>query len=142
MSKRFFKSLLILFLSVGLTAASFAQETTGSITGTITDEEANPLPGVSVTINSPALMGTLSYVTSETGSFRFPALPVGRYVVKAEMAGFKTYTRGEVAVRVGMVVTIDIVMEVTALEEQITVTATSPVVDVEQSKISVVMDKD
>jgi hypothetical protein len=134
--------LLIIFLSVGLTAASFAQETTGSITGTITDEEANTLPGVSVTVNSPALMGTLSYVTSETGSFRFPALPVGRYVVKAEMAGFKTYTREEVSVRVGMVVTLDIVMEVTALEEQITVTATSPVVDVEQSKISVVMDKD
>jgi hypothetical protein len=50
--------------------------------------------------------------------------------------------REEVIVRVGMVVTIDIVMEVTALEEQITVTATSPVVDVEQSKITMVMDKD
>jgi len=142
MSKGFFQSLLILFLAVGLFAASFAQQTTGSIRGMITDEEANPLSGVSVTVNSPALMGTLNYVTTETGAFRFPALPVGHYVVKAEMAGFKTYTREEVIVRVGMVVTIDVVMEVTALEEQITVTATSPVVDVEQSKISVVMDKD
>ena len=142
MSKRLLKSLLILFLSVGLTAASLAQETTGSIRGTITDEEGNLLPGVSVTVSSEALMGDLSYVTSETGSFRFPALPVGHYTVKAEMSGFKTFTRKEVIVRVGMVVTIDIIMEITALEEEVTVTATSPVVDVEQSKISVVMDKE
>jgi hypothetical protein len=136
------KFLFILFLSVGLTAASFAQETTGSIRGTITDEEGTPLPGVTVTATSPALMGDLSYVTTETGAFRFPALPVGHYAVKAALTGFKTSTREEVIVRVGMVVTIDITMEVTALEEQITVTAASPVVDVEQSKISVVMDKD
>jgi hypothetical protein len=136
------KSLLILFLFFGLTAASFAQETTGSIRGIITDEEGTPLPGVTVTASSPALMGDLSYVTTETGAFRFPALPVGHYTIKAEMSGFKAFTREEVIVRVGMVVTIDIEMEVSALEEQITVTASSPVVDVEQSKISVVMDKD
>ncbi len=88
------------------------------------------------------MMGDLTYVTTETGVFRFPALPVGRYTITAELPGFKTFVREEVIVRVGMAVTIDIIMEVTALEEQITVTAASPVVDVEQSKISVVMDKD
>jgi hypothetical protein len=74
MSKGFLQSLLILFLFVGLTASLFAQETTGSIRGTITDDEGNPLPGVSVSVNSPALMGTLNYVTAETGAFRLSQL--------------------------------------------------------------------
>ena len=136
------KSLFILLLSVGLTAALFAQETTGSIKGTITDEEGNSLPGVSVTVSSPSLMGGLSYVTTETGAFRFPSLPVGHYTVKAELSGFKTSIREEVIVRIGMVVTIDVAMEMTAIEEEITVTAASPIVDTESSKLSVVMDKD
>ena len=142
LNKIFFKSMLILFLALGLTAAVYAQQTTGSITGTITDEEGNPLPGVNVTATSDALMGEQTYVTSAAGTFRFPALPVGHYNIKAEIAGFQTITREEIIVRVGMVVTIDLTMTVTALEEEVTVTATTPTVDVEQSKISVVMDKD
>jgi len=131
-----------LCLSLGLATASFGQAITGSVKGTITDDEGNPLPGVSVTASSPSMMGIRTYVTSETGSFRFPALPVGHYTIKAEMSGFKTVIREEIIVRVGMVITIDTTMEMTAIEEEITVTAASPVVDVEQSKISVVMDKD
>lgn len=142
MSKKLLKCLLILFLSVGLAGASFAQVITGSIKGTITDDEGNPLPGVSVTASSPSMMGTKTYISTETGSYRFPALPVGHYTIRAELSGFKTVTQPEIIVRVGMVLTIDITMEMTTIEEEVTVTATSPVVDVEQSKISVVMDKD
>jgi len=87
-------------------------------------------------------MGTKSYVTTETGSFRFPALPPGHYTLTAELAGFKTTKREEIIVRVGMFVEIDITMEVAAIQEEVTVTAASPTVDVEQSKITVVMDKD
>jgi len=131
-----------LCLSLGLATASFGQATTGSIKGTITDEEGNSLPGVSVTVSSPAMMGIKTYVTTETGSFRFPALPVGHYTIKVELPGFQTVVRGEVIVRVGMALTIDTTMAMTTIEEEITVTATSPVVDMEQSKISVIMDKD
>ena len=87
-------------------------------------------------------MGTQTYVTTDTGVFRFPALPPGHYTISAEMPGFKTVTRGEVIVRVGMVVTVDITMEMTTLEEEVTVTAASPVVDVEQTKLAVIMDKE
>lgn len=87
-------------------------------------------------------MGTQTYVTTDTGSYRFPALPPGHYTIKAEMPGFKTVTRGEIIVRVGMVVTVDIAMEMTTLEEEVTVTAASPVVDVEQTKLAVIMDKE
>lgn len=142
MSKRLLKVLLILCLSVGLTSVSFAQMTTGAIKGTITDEEGNFLPGVTATATSDALMGTQTYVTTDTGAFRFPALPPGHYTLRAEMPGFKTVTRAEIIVRVGMVVTVDVTMSMTTIEEEITVTATSPVVDMEQTKLSVVMDKE
>ncbi|MFQ6069153.1 MAG: carboxypeptidase regulatory-like domain-containing protein [Candidatus Aminicenantales bacterium] len=139
MSKKILLGFLVLFLSAAL---AFAQTQTGSIKGIITDEEGNPLPGVTVTASSEALMGKQSYVTTETGAYRFPALPPGHYTITAEMPGFKTVTRSEIIVRVGMVVTIDLTMEMTTIEEEVTVTAASPVVDVEQTKIAVVMDKD
>ncbi len=133
---------MVLLFALGLCSAILAQETTGSIRGTIKDSEGNLLPGVSVTVSSPVLMGTKSYVTTETGSFRFPALPPGRYILTAELAGFKTTKREEIVVRVGMFVDIDITLEMAAIQEEVTVTAASPTVDVEQSKITVVMDKD
>ncbi|MCK4789121.1 MAG: TonB-dependent receptor [Desulfobacteraceae bacterium] len=142
MSKKLTKCFIILCLALGLTTASFGQATTGSIKGTITDNEGNSLPGVSVTASSPAMMGIKTYVTTETGSFRFPALPVGHYTIRAELPGFKTLVRAEIIVRIGMVLTIDFTMEMTTIEEEVTVTAASPTVDVEQSKISIVMDKD
>jgi len=133
---------LVLCLLVALHLSSFAQRQTGSIKGTIYDNQKTPLPGCAVTAASEALMGTKSYVTSETGVFRFPALPPGAYTIKVEMPGFTSVTRENIAVRVGMVVSVDIIMEMATIEEEISVTAASPVVDVEQTKIAVVMDKD
>ena len=135
-----FKRLFVFSLAFLFAASLWGQELTGSLRGTITDTEGNPLPGVTVTISSPALMGTRSFVTTETGSFRFPSLPPGSYKVVAELKGFKTVERTDVIVRVGMTVTVDIQMEVAAVEEEITVVAASPVVDVQSSKLAVTVD--
>jgi len=136
-TSNFFAFLLFFAL---IASSAFSQQQTGTIRGVITDQDGNPLPGVTVTVTSEAIMGTQSYVSTETGSFRFPALPPGTYKLTAEMTGFKTYTRENIIVRVGMTVTIDFAMEVATVEEEITVTAASPVVDVQSTKISVVMD--
>ncbi|MFB0566490.1 MAG: carboxypeptidase regulatory-like domain-containing protein [Candidatus Aminicenantaceae bacterium] len=142
MDKNLTKVILILCLSTVLCLSSFAQRQTGSIKGTITDNEKIPLPGCTVTASSDALMGTKSYVTSKTGAYRFPALSPGTYIIVAELPGFATVSRGNIVVRVGMVVTVDITMQMATLEEEITITAASPVVDVEQTKIAVTMDSD
>jgi hypothetical protein len=136
MIKKLTKILLILGLSIGLLTVSHAQEQTGSIKGTITDSEGSAIPGVTVTASSDALMGTKAYITTEVGAFRFPALPPGIYTLKAESQGFKTVTRRNIFISVGMVVTLNITLEMTAIEEEVTVTAASPVIDVRQSKIS------
>jgi hypothetical protein len=141
MSTKPIKFFFILCLLAGLTAASFAQRQTGSIKGTITDTEGDALPGCTISLKSESLMGMRTYTTVETGTYRIPSLPPGIYTIKAEMPGFKTITRGNIVVRVGMVVTININMEITTIEEDIIVIANPPVIDVEQTKISVITDK-
>ena len=142
MEKRFIRILLIFLCVATLISFSSAQQLTGSLKGAVTDSEGHPLAGVAVTLSSPSLMGNQFYVTAETGLYRFAALPPGTYKVVAALPGFKTIARDNIIVRVGMTVSIDIVMEVAAVEEEVTVTATSPTVDIESSKIAVTMDND
>jgi len=128
--------LLLTILVFGLSSMGYGQGQTGSIRGIVTDEEGSPLPGVTVTITSPALMGTLSFVTDQEGKYRFPSCPPGEYQIKAEIAGFKTVERKGVIVHVGFTVSVNIKMEPTTIEEEITVTAPSPLVDTKASKVS------
>ncbi len=83
-------------------------------------------------------MGTQVFTTSESGTFRFPAVPPGSgYLITVEMPGFKTLKRGDITVNVGKTVMIKIQLERAALEEEVTVIAPSPTVDVTSSKVSI-----
>ncbi len=139
MNKKIFKVSLILLLAFGLTSASFAQgRQTGSISGTVVDSEGNLLPGCTVTLSGPKLLGTKSYVTSDMGKFRFPSIAPGRgYELRVELPGFKTTIRKDLIVRMGKATTVKIELDITTLEEEVTVVAASPVVDIETSKVSV-----
>ena len=138
MNKKGLKVLLVLLLSVGLTTISLAQRQTGSVSGKITDDEGIQLPGVSVTLNSPSIMRQLSYTTTETGDFRFPAVPPGsKYKLTVEISGFKTLIQAELVVGVGRTTRVAFEMVPTTLSEEITVTAPSPTVDVTSTKQAV-----
>jgi hypothetical protein len=139
MNTKILKASLIFLVALGMTSIAFAQGTqTGSIHGEVVDTEGNVLPGCTVTLSGPKLIGQRIYVTSDAGNFRFPALSPGRdFQVRVEMPGFKTVIRPGLIVSVGMVTEIEVVMEVTTLEEEVTVTAESPVVDVQTSKTSI-----
>ena len=66
----------------------------GKLTGTVTQEDLAVIPGATVEISSPALLGgPRSGTTSETGTYVFLNLPVGRYTVTASLQGFKTILR-------------------------------------------------
>jgi len=130
MRKKSLKALLILFLSMSLISTALAQRQTGNLTGKMIDEDGVPLPGVSLTLSSPALLGTKNYVSTETGSYRFPALPPGIYTITCELSGFKKVIQEGLIISVGKTTTITITLEPSLIEEEITVTATSPVVDV------------
>ena len=84
-----------LFAAVLLLASSaFAQGigTTSSVSGTVTSD-GKPLPGVSVTVSSPALQGTRTAVTGEGGGYNFPGLPPGLYTITYELEGMQRMTK-------------------------------------------------
>lgn len=130
---------LVFFLMALLVAGTgFAQRQTGAVSGRVLDTEGNPLPGATVTLSGPALMGTKDFVTSETGAFRFVALSPGRdFQLKVVMPGFKTLIRPGLIVSVGGTTEVDLVLEASPVSEEVTVTAVSPVVDVQSTKTNV-----
>ncbi|MDH5742966.1 MAG: carboxypeptidase-like regulatory domain-containing protein, partial [Candidatus Aminicenantes bacterium] len=126
----FFTVLLLL-----LSPFTFSQsKETGAIVGTIVDEEGTSLPGVTVTLSSPKIMGERVFITDAEGEYRFPALPPGLYTVKAEIQGFTTEVRENIRLHTTIRLTVDMTMRITSLEEEITVVALSPTVDVKTSE--------
>jgi hypothetical protein len=109
------------FLLLAVLSSAFAQGTTGSLTGTVTSA-GSPLPGVNVTVSSPALQGIRTAVTNESGGFSFPSLPPGNYSVAYELEGMQ---RAEKRVTVGLAQTnrADIELAMSSLSESLTVTA-------------------
>jgi len=126
-------SLLALLLVAAPLVYSQSKDT-GAIVGTTMDEENAPLPGVTVTLSSPQLMGARTAVTGADGSFRFPALPPGDYVVTAELSGFTTVRRENIRVSTTVRLTIDFTMKLATIEEEVTVIAESPTVDIKSSE--------
>ena len=137
MKKFGFSIFLFLFLSFSLASVSFAQRQTGSLDGKTVDASNAPLPGVTVVLSSAAMMGTKSYVSSETGSFRFPALSPGLYIITCELTGFQTVKEEGLVISVGKTTTVVITMQQATLEKELTVTAVAPVVDVKSPTLSV-----
>ena len=123
---------VVLFLSAPLLLAQ--SRDTGAIEGSVMDANRGPLPGVNVSVSSPNLMGVRSAVTDVSGLFRFLALPPGSYTIKAELQGFKTFVQEAIRLTTTVRLTLDIVMLQAAIEEEVTVTAQSPTVDVKSTE--------
>src|SRR4030043_778276 len=129
------RALSILFALL-LVAPMFAQERTGNLMGMVTDPDGNPLPGVSVTLKGPQV-GTMTQVTSPEGMFRFMGLFPGRdYQIRLELTGFKSRIEQGIIVALGKNTEITFTMELGALEEEVTVTAISPVVETKKTTLA------
>ncbi|MGB9835169.1 MAG: TonB-dependent receptor [Candidatus Saccharicenans sp.] len=131
--KNRFLILICLMLLLAPLAIGQSRET-GAVTGTVTDESGAPLPGVTVTISGPSLMGTRTYITDARGVYRFPALPPGTYTIKAELQGFATVVQENVRLTTTTTLTIDITMKQAAVAEELTVVAKAPTVDVKSTE--------
>lgn len=131
------KSKLLIWVCLILMLAPLAigqSRETGAITGTVVDESGAPLPGVTVTISGPSLMGTRTYVTDAKGNYRFPALPPGTYTIKAELQGFTTVVQENVRLTTTTTLTIDLTMKQATVAEELTVVAKAPTVDVKSTE--------
>ncbi len=128
-------SLFVVPLVLALSLPALATVQTGKIAGTVFDPDGVPLAGVTVTIESPDMMGTRKTQTSEDGSFLFFGLPPGTYTVDIDQPGFLPFKQEEVKVRIGGTVTLDILLELPTAEETVVVTARRPVVDTEKTSM-------
>jgi hypothetical protein len=130
------KRLLVLIFCLALPFGLMAQSRSGSISGTVTDSEGNPLPGVSLTLTGETI-APMSTVSSAEGKFRFLSLyPANDYVIKAELQGFKTKLETGVIVNIAKDSNISISMEQGALEEQVTVIAQTPIIQAKKTQIT------
>ena len=129
----------VLFLLL-TSSATYAQAT---IAGVVRDSSGALLPGVTVEATSPSLTEKIRTVVSDaTGQYRIVTLPPGSYTVTFSLTGFKTIKREDVMVSGSGVIPINAELSVGALQETITVSGASPVVDTQTTRREVVVNQE
>jgi hypothetical protein len=130
--------LAVLALVLTFVAPGYSQIQTGTITGRASDTSGALIPGVEVSVSSPALIGgARTAPTDETGTYRFTLLPPGTYRVTFALPGFKTLNIDGVNVLAGGTITINGPMEVSTVAEEVTVTSDAPQIDLEAATVGV-----
>lgn len=126
------RNILLIAFVVALvtTGGAFAQTGDGSLRGYVKDESGAVLPGVTVTATSPALISPKAAVTDGTGYYRILNLPPGEYVLVAELPGFATYRQEGIILRAGANYSVDVTLQISAVQETITVTAETPMLEI------------
>jgi len=125
-----------------LAGTATAQVQTGEITGRVTDDTGAVLPGATVTLTSPALIQPQTAMSSETGSFRFPLIPIGTYTLKFELPGFKTIVREGIQVTIGFTAQVNQQLGISTVQETVTVSGESPIVDTKATTARTTFDLD
>jgi len=133
--------LIVLFVTFILTFAYSQTLPTGRLVGFVTDTEGDPLPGVAVTISSPALMiPQMASFTSQEGYYRFIGLPSGKYTVQYEIDGFQNLRRVGIDVNAGRTTTLNINMEISEIKEEVVVTGAAPTVNLQDTALGTTFD--
>jgi hypothetical protein len=138
--QRHLRALLVVFASLLLPAAANAQAV---ITGVVRDASGAVLPGVTVDATSPVLIEKVrSVITNATGQYRIVDLRPGAYSVVFALPGFTTVKREGIELSGNFTATVNAELRIGALEETITVTGESPIVDVQSTRSQQIIDRD
>jgi hypothetical protein len=131
---------LVLLACVLFPATAFAQ---GSLTGTVRDASGGVLPGVTVEASSPVLIEKVrTAITDDSGQYRIIDLRPGTYTLTFTLSGFNTVRREDIALTGSQTLTIPVDMRVGGVAETVTVSGESPVVDVQNARREVVIDRE
>ena len=133
--------LLASLIALAPRALAQSQATTGLIEGTVSDASGGRLPGATVTLVNTGTNFTRDLVTDSDGRFRGLLLPLGTYRLTVAMAGFSTYTQEGIELVVGQTANIPIVLQLASVQEQITVTSDSPVVETTRAERSTLINQ-
>src|ERR1043166_3159498 len=118
-ARRSWVSILAFLCAIHLLLAvpAFAQTGAASLTGIISDSSGAKVPGVTVTATNQATNVAYTAVTNEAGNYSVTSVPVGTYVLKAELSGFKTATTNPIDVEAKAIVRMDFTLQLGAIEE-------------------------
>ena len=138
------KILFVIVACLTLTSLGISQELqSGAIRGKVIDDSGQPLPGVSITISGPAHIGKVTAVTNAEGFFRAPSLTPGTgYEIRAELSGFETTIQTGIIVNLGKTITLEFKMKPSTIQQEVTITAPTPTVDVVKSATSKTITSD
>lgn len=140
---RILQAIVIGILTFGSLSPSSAQVQVGSIAGTVRDARGAVLPGVTVTVSGPALIGGPRTVTTdENGYYKFLDLKPGEYTLKFERPGFKTHIREGIVITSAFQATVNVQLDVGEVVEVVTVSGESPAIDVSNVVTQTVISQD
>jgi hypothetical protein len=132
--------LLPLLLCLVISNTAEAQESRGTVTGTVVDQSKAVVPGATVVITNLAMGTDVTAVTNETGFFQAAYLIPGPYRITVELSGFKKLVREGIDVRVGDRIQLELQLQLGGTEEAITVTAEAPLLETTNGSIGQVVD--
>src|SRR5262245_3626954 len=123
-----------------LAVPAWAQQFTGGVRGAVKDPNG-VIPGVTVTLTNEGTNVSRETVTNDVGQYNFPAVTPGTYTLKAQVSGYKRFESKGLNVGTQQFVTIDVTLEVGAIEESVTVTGQSPLIDASTASTGAVLDR-
>jgi outer membrane receptor protein involved in Fe transport len=129
-------SALAVLLAPALPARAQSEAAGGAIQGTVSDESGAALPGVAVTVRNTATGVARETLTDSKGLYRAPLLPVGSYEVVATLSGFASTRRPSLTLTIGQSLTVDIILKVASVAEEITVSADAPILETTRTQQS------
>jgi hypothetical protein len=135
------RTCLAVVLSMVAAAIAAAQGTTGSISGFVTDDTHAALPGATVTVRHVETDQKRMVVTDGAGRFSAQALSPGRYDVAVELQGFRAARSPEFSLTVGQDAVVNMQLKVGGVDEQVTVTGESSLVNMRQSSVAALVDE-
>ena len=130
------------FLLALVSGPAFAVEVTGQVRGTVVDADGLPIPGAAVSIEGPNFLGGAKATTDEDGNFRFVGLPPGEYTVTIIKGGFRGYQASGLLVSSGGVADFTAELKLSQAQEEITVEAVKPAVDVQKVQTGAVLTRE
>jgi hypothetical protein len=135
----FFQAIAPVILAALSSVSAFSQ-TTGSVTGTVTDSQGGVVSGATVKINSPALGIDQSVVSNQSGYFQFLLLPPGSYTLEVQSSGFRAFRRQGIVVEADRSESIPVSLAVGQVSETVEVAAGAVLLESNSSEVGTVMD--
>ena len=140
---RRWRSIVLPLALLALAPGTALAQTGGTFTGEVTDNTGGVLPGVAVEASSPVLIeGSRTAFTDGSGRYTIVDLFPGDYTLTFTLPGFSTVIRDQLQLPASFTMTIDAELSVGALEETVTVSGASPVVDVQTTARAEVLDRE